>query len=154
MASGANLYSIFKVQIFGHASSVEKFVKGKCGDTYCDSDAYPSNSTVAKLLGLNPDDLLESLSTCSISMRGEVIVRPSTAQETETARDAMAKALFGRLFDWIVNQINRHLGCRTRPDNQCVILKDSNGQIEKKGVTVVSDIFHLIYENISFERPV
>ncbi|XP_028966557.1 myosin-IIIb [Galendromus occidentalis] len=72
---------------------------------------------VAKLLGLNPDDLLEALSTCSISMRGEVIVRPSTAQEAETARDAMAKALFGRLFDWIVNQINRHLGCKTRPDN-------------------------------------
>lgn len=37
----------------------------------------------------------------------------------------MAKALFGRLFDWIVNQINRHLGCKTRPDNQYVFLKNS-----------------------------
>ncbi|XP_022688836.1 myosin-IIIb-like isoform X3 [Varroa jacobsoni] len=65
---------------------------------------------IAKLLGLEPADLLKALSTSSINMRGEIIIRPSTAQEAETSKDAMAKALYGRLFDWIVNQINRDLG--------------------------------------------
>ena len=34
---------------------------------------------------------------------------PCSVNEACSTRDAMAKGLYSRLFDWIVNQINRHL---------------------------------------------
>lgn len=64
---------------------------------------------VAQLLGLQGNALRDALTSSSMVMRGEVITRCNSAQEAECARDAMAKALYARLFDWIVNQINRHL---------------------------------------------
>lgn len=64
---------------------------------------------VAQLLGLRAEALLEALTTSSIVTRGEVIHRRNSVQEAESARDAMAKALYARLFDWIVNQINQQL---------------------------------------------
>lgn len=64
---------------------------------------------VAKLLQVDPDGLIDSLIKNTVVTRGESIVKKHTVQEAETTRDAMAKAIYGRLFDWIVNQINRLL---------------------------------------------
>ncbi|XP_076034447.1 STKc_myosinIII_N_like and MYSc_Myo21 domain-containing protein ninaC isoform X2 [Oratosquilla oratoria] len=68
---------------------------------------------VSELLGVDPDDLTEALTSNSVVTKGEIITRNNTVEESVSTRDAMAKAMYGRLFDWIVNNINRLLSfCR------------------------------------------
>ena len=67
---------------------------------------------IAQLLQIDQANLMDSLVKNTVVTRGESIVKNHTVQEAETTRDAMAKAIYGRLFDWIVNQINRFLSPR------------------------------------------
>ncbi|XP_062698482.1 myosin-IIIb-like isoform X5 [Aedes albopictus] len=71
---------------------------------------------VSKLLGVESADLLEALTSNSVVTRGETITRHNNVAEACTARDAMAKGLYGRLFDWMVNQINLLL-VHNKPNN-------------------------------------
>ncbi|XP_034180215.2 myosin-IIIb isoform X1 [Osmia lignaria lignaria] len=71
---------------------------------------------VSQLLGIEENDLLEALTSNSVMTRGETITRNNTVAEACAARDAMAKGLYGRLFDWMVNQINCLL-CFNRSPN-------------------------------------
>lgn len=75
-----------------------------------------SRISVSQLLGVEESDLLEALTSNSVMTRGETITRNNTVAEACAARDAMAKGLYGRLFDWMVNQINCLL-CFNRSPN-------------------------------------
>lgn len=84
-----------------------------------DEAAYvvSTDDVVAKCtsnLGVVQDAMVEAL-TASINItRGESIVRKYKPEEAGNARDAMAKALYGKAFRWIVNQVNKLLGPKGR----------------------------------------
>ncbi|XP_053093428.1 myosin-IIIa-like [Pangasianodon hypophthalmus] len=98
--------------------------------------------SAASLLCIRSDELKEALTSHCVVTRGETIVRPNTVEKATEVRDAMSKALYGRLFSWIVNRINSLL----RHDNQ-------NGEEDKEQSIGILDIFG--FENFkrnSFEQ--
>ncbi|XP_018026744.1 myosin-IIIb [Hyalella azteca] len=77
---------------------------------------------VSELLGVDATELTEALTSNSVVTRGEIITRYNTVDEAICTRDAMAKAMYGRLFDWIVNNVNRLLSfCRTVCSDQLAV---------------------------------
>eukprot|EP00042_Codosiga_hollandica_P054804 m.750591 g.750591 ORF g.750591 m.750591 type:complete len:1671 (+) comp58981_c0_seq6:1033-6045(+) len=68
---------------------------------------------VSKLLHTGIQDLAFTLQSNTVKMRGELLQTNYKLHQAEDNRDAMAKALYGRLFAWIVQQANQMLSPRT-----------------------------------------
>ncbi|KAJ3670273.1 hypothetical protein LUZ60_010597 [Juncus effusus] len=63
----------------------------------------------AKLLGCKVKDLKYSLSTRKIRAGNDQIAQKLTLPQAIDGRDALAKAIYASLFDWLVEQVNKSL---------------------------------------------
>ena len=61
---------------------------------------------IAKMLNVGENDLSDALTTRVIAAAGQVMKRPHSLKEAETSRESFAKALYDRLFTWVVGHVN------------------------------------------------
>ncbi|KAK9402612.1 unconventional myosin-VIIa [Crotalus adamanteus] len=62
--------------------------------------------TAALLLEVEPQDLMNCLTSRTIITRGETVSTPLSMEQAIDVRDAFVKGIYGRLFVWIVEKIN------------------------------------------------
>uniref|UniRef100_W5KHE9 Myosin IH n=1 Tax=Astyanax mexicanus TaxID=7994 RepID=W5KHE9_ASTMX len=93
---------------------------------------------VSKLTGVHVQILHESLTYKRIEARTDEVLCPFTVDHAIYVRDALAKAIYGRTFTWLVNRINESL------ENQDASRKTVIGLLDIYG-------FEVFYVN-SFEQ--
>ncbi|KAM6901705.1 LOW QUALITY PROTEIN: unconventional myosin-Ih [Lycodopsis pacificus] len=93
---------------------------------------------VSKLLGIPTQVLQQGLTHRKIEAKTEEVFSPFSVDHAVYARDALAKAIYGRTFNWLVNKINESL-----------VNKDSS----RKTVIGLLDIYGFEVFNVnSFEQ--
>ncbi|XP_076776623.1 unconventional myosin-Ia [Arvicanthis niloticus] len=101
----------------------------------CDSKGIQE---IGEMMGLNSEELERALCSRTVETGKEKVVTVLNVTQAQYARDALAKNIYSRLFDWIVNRINESIKVGTG---------------EKRKVMGVLDIYGFeILEDNSFEQ--
>uniref|UniRef100_A0A146M4P3 Myosin-IA n=1 Tax=Lygus hesperus TaxID=30085 RepID=A0A146M4P3_LYGHE len=80
-----------------------------------------SVSKVSRLLQVTENELCTALTERVIAARGEVMQKMHTSVEAEYGRDALAKAIYDRLFSWIVKKVNSAIEAQEKTYRATVI---------------------------------
>ncbi|XP_077482186.1 unconventional myosin-Id [Stigmatopora argus] len=100
-------------------------------------------SIMAELLATKQENVEKALLFRTVSTGRDVIEKEHTAQEAGYGRDALAKAMYERLFCWIVGRIN-----------DIIQVKNYDARVHGKDTVIgVLDIYGFeIFQNNSFEQ--
>ncbi|CAF3782202.1 unnamed protein product [Adineta steineri] len=103
---------------------------------------------ISKLLSCEESDISSTLTSRVVATRNEVIQARQNITRAYYGRDALSKALYERLFEWLIKYINKTLA---RENNEQ--LNYTNHSIQSSLVIGVLDIYGFeIFENNSFEQ--
>ncbi|EDW52457.1 GM11630 [Drosophila sechellia] len=98
--------------------------------------------STAKLLQVTESELSTALTKRVIAAGGNVMQKDHNATQAEYGKDALAKAIYDRLFTWIISRINR-----------AILFRGSKTQARFNSVIGVLDIYGFeIFDSNSFEQ--
>ncbi|UMM25260.1 hypothetical protein L5515_005155 [Caenorhabditis briggsae] len=118
-----------------------KFIDGdnSSGAVHISEKAALQNA--ARCLNVTPDELSKSLSSQVVAAHGDIVKKQHDVNAAYYTRDALAKALYERLFSWVVSKINEAISVQ---NNSCY---------SKSHVIGVLDIYGFeIFGTNSFEQ--
>lgn len=96
----------------------------------------------SKMLQVTNHELSEALTKRIIAAGGSVMEKSHNASQAEFGRNALAKAIYDRLFTWIISRINR-----------AILFRGSQTQARFNAVIGVLDIYGFeIFDSNSFEQ--
>jgi len=75
-----------------------------------DGISSQSLSAAAALLGVPVESLMSVLMSRELRSGSETIVKCYTVKDSIESRDSLAKAIYSRVFDWLVAAVNRKIG--------------------------------------------
>ncbi|KAM3874507.1 unconventional myosin-Ih-like [Diretmus argenteus] len=87
----------------------------------------PEMHWLSKLLGIPTQVLQQGLTHRKIEAKAEEVFSPFTVEHAVYARDALAKAIYGRTFNWLVNKINESLANKDSSRKTVIGLLDIYG---------------------------
>ncbi|XP_055520518.1 unconventional myosin-Ib-like [Leucoraja erinacea] len=108
------------------------------GTDQCYIDDSKGLREVCSLIGLDESILEQALCTRTVQVKREKVKTTLTAAQGFYARDALAKNLYDRLFNWLVNRINESIQVK--------------GKVQKKVMGVLDIYGFEIFEDNSFEQ--
>ncbi|EDW50033.1 unconventional myosin IC isoform X1 [Drosophila sechellia] len=129
-------------EIFGIVASILHL--GNVGFTEVEGNAKVNSRdlvvTAARLLGVNASELEAALTHRTIDARGDVVTSPLNQELAIYARDALAKAVYDRLFSWLVQRLN-------------ISLQAKETRASRNNVMGILDIYGFeIFQKNSFEQ--
>lgn len=96
----------------------------------------------ARLLEVTEADLQSALTQRAIAANGDVMMKTHSVVEADHGRDALSKAIYDRLFTWIIGRINKS-----------IIVPGHKSKKTFNNVLGVLDIYGFeIFERNSFEQ--
>ncbi|KAL0965644.1 hypothetical protein UPYG_G00283890 [Umbra pygmaea] len=94
---------------------------------YATLNNSPEIHWLSKLLGIPAQVIQVGLTHRKIEARSEEVLSPFTVDHAVYARDALAKAIYGRTFTWLVNMLNESLANKDSSRKTVIGLLDIYG---------------------------
>ncbi|NXB64136.1 MYO1A protein, partial [Struthidea cinerea] len=82
---------------------------------------------ICKLIGLDPGTLERALCSRTVKARDETVLTTLTVPQGYYGRDALAKNIYSRLFDWLVNRINASIQVKSDEQRKVMGVLDIYG---------------------------
>ncbi|NXO05913.1 MYO1A protein, partial [Oriolus oriolus] len=82
---------------------------------------------ICELIGLDPSTLERALCSRTVKARDETVLTTLTVPQGYYGRDALAKNIYSRLFDWLVNRINTSIQVKSGEQRKVMGVLDIYG---------------------------
>ena len=100
--------------------------KQKPREEQAEPDGTEAADKMAYLLGINSTELLKSFCSPKVKVGNEYVTKGQTPDQVYNSCAAITKAIYGRMFNWLVGVINKQLSTKS-PRNFFIGILDIAG---------------------------